>query len=175
MPWCEVFAKVVQTAWNKSRHRPWLCCPQGPSFIIRLCSMFGYHVWNPMFETEMLAPPQPSYYTNQMEICWSGLPCTYTRLGFQLAVSLKHIFEYWILATHFWGGQSLGKVTGSFQPTSLIVSCVSEILYWQCTGAQRQPLVFNQYTAVKPWAKVYHCIFMRTPYTVQSHHRVMPV
>lgn len=89
MSWCQVFAKVVQTAGSKSTHRPWLYCPQGPAFIIRLCSLFGYHVWNPMFKTEMLAPPQPSYYTNQVEICWSELPCTYSRLGFQLAVSLK--------------------------------------------------------------------------------------
>lgn len=117
MSCCQVFAKVVQPSWSKSRHRPWLCSPQGPAFIIRLCSLLGYHVRNPMFETEMLAPPQPSCYKNQVEICWSELPCASTRLGFQQAVSLKHIFQYWILATHFWGGQSLGKVTGSFQPT----------------------------------------------------------
>lgn len=57
------------------------------------------HCLATMFEIEMLAPPQLRYYTNQVEICWSKLPCASTGLGFQPSVSLKYIFQHWILAS----------------------------------------------------------------------------
>lgn len=114
---CQVFVKVVQPAWSTTRHGTLFCCPQGPAFFIRLFSPFGYNVWNQnVSSTSASLLHEPS-----------GNLLIKTLVYFNRArISAGCLFEIHLSVldpclTHCWGSQSLGKVTGSFQPTYFIV------------------------------------------------------
>lgn len=124
-----------------------------------------------MFEIEMLAPPQLHYYTNQVEICWSKLPCTSTRLGFQPAVSLKYIFQYWILASHTAGEVSPWVRSPAASNPPILLCFWNHILtmHW-CTKTTSglQPASCSE-----PLTQSVSLEWVRTPYTAQSHIRVI--
>lgn len=117
---CQVFVKVVQSVWRTTRHRTLLCRPQGPAFIIRLCSLFGYNVWNRnVSSTSALLSHKPS----------ANLLIKTSMYFNRARISAGCLFEIHLSVldpclTHCWEGQSLGKVTGRFQPTYFTVFLV---------------------------------------------------
>lgn len=139
------------------------------SCLYWLCSLFGYTVQNQNVSSTSASLLQKTSGNLLIKI---PLYLNWPR------ISAGCLFEIYLSVldpclTHCQEGQSLAKVTGSFQPTYSSVSCVSEIVFWHCTRVWRWPLVFNQYPAAKPWPRAYHWFLVRTLYTAQCHIKVM--
>lgn len=114
---CQAFVKVVQPAWSTTRHGTLFCRPQGPAFFIRLFSLFGYNVWN-----QNVSSTSASLLHEPSGNLLIKTPVYFNRARISAGcLSEIHLSVLDPCLTHCWGSQSLGKVTGSFQPTYFIV------------------------------------------------------